>query len=106
MSIRFFQTKICPMDLFTGDNGRLASTKLWMHIAYGQMTYIMYWLRPEKPNWVYFALFCAYGAIVGGSALAAKFIGMKFGADQPDTTINQPAGPINIAGDVKVKGKK
>jgi hypothetical protein len=106
MGIKAFGMDICPLELFTGDNGKLATTKIWTNIAYGFMTYKIYQLTPPTISWEYVALFTLYGAIVGSSYIAAKFLDMKFSGVQPDTTINQPVGPINVAGDIKIKRKK
>lgn len=106
MGIKIFGYEVCPLDIVTGDNRRLATTKIWTNVAYAQMTYIMYWLRPDKVSWEYVALFLAYGAVVGGSFVAQKFFEMKFAGPQPDTTINQPE-KVNVTGNVIVKsGKK
>lgn len=105
MSIKVFGLDICPFELLTGDNGKLSTTKIWQNIANAIMSWIMYMLRPEKITWEYVALFLAYGAIVGGSYLAAKFFDMKFSGGQPDVTVNQPS-VMNVAGDVKTKGRK
>lgn len=109
MSIKIFGLDICPLELVTGDNGKLATTKIWTNIAYGIMSWIMYMLRPSVVTWEYVALFLAYGSVVGGSFIANKLLEMKFGANQPDpapVTVNQPT-VMNVSGDVKVKkGKK
>ncbi len=98
------ENKICPMDLVTGDNGRLASTKIWMHACYAVLTWKV--VQMDSISW---DIMTAYGSIVGGSFIASKLIGMKYGADAPDpapVTVNQPSGPINVAGNVKMKKGK
>lgn len=102
MGIKVFGLVICPLELVTGDDGKLSTTKIWMNVA----NIILSWkvIAMDSIEWDIMAV---YGAIVGGSYVASKFISMKFSGPQPDVTVNQPAGPINIAGDVKVKkGKK
>lgn len=105
MSMKIFGLDICPLELFTGDNGKLATTKIWTNVAYSFMTYKIYELTPQIISWEYVVLFALYGAIVGGSYIAAKFLDMKFSGEQPDVTVNQPS-IVNVQGDANIKKKR
>ncbi len=101
MGIKLGNFQICPMELITDDNGKLAAAKIWMQIAYGVLTWKVIFM--EGITW---DIMTAYGSIVGGSFIAAKLISMKYSGPQPDVTVNQPE-KVNIAGNAVIKkGKK
>lgn len=77
MSVRIFGFDICPLELITGDNGKLSSTKLWMNTAN-----IILSLKVIAMDSIDWEIMATYGAIVGGSYVASKFISMKYG--QPE----------------------
>lgn len=102
MSVKIFGLDLCPLELFTGDNGKLSSNKLWINICYGILSYKM---MMTELSW---DLMTAYGSIVGGSYIAAKFVSMKYATtpEPANVTVNQ-AEAVNVAGDAKIrKGKK
>lgn len=100
MSIKIWKLDICPLELITGDNGKLSTTKIWMNVANVVLSYKV--ILMDSITW---DIMSVYGAIVGGSYIAAKFISMKYANPPGDTTINN-ADKVNIAGDVKIKSKK
>ena len=55
--------------------GRVSTTKLWMHVAYAVMTYVVI-AQAKTVTW---DLFMVYGGIVGGSNLALYWIKGKYG---------------------------
>lgn len=100
MSIKVFGLDLCPFELVTGDDGKLSTTKIWMNIA----NLVLSW-KVVKMDSIEWDVMAVYGAIVGGSYIAAKFISMKYASvpEGADVTINQPAA-VNVAGDAKIKG--
>lgn len=79
MGVKVFGFEICPLELVTGDNGKLSTTKLWMHVA----NLILSWkvIAMDSIDWEVMA---TYGAIVGGSYVASKFISMKYSQSAED----------------------
>ena len=93
--------------MITADNGRVSTTKIWQNIANAAMTYKILTYNPPTITWEYVTWNMIYLAIVGGSYIAAKWLDMKFTGDQPPVNLNQPRiENMNVAGDVKTKGKK
>lgn len=105
MSIRIFGMDLCPLELITGDNGKLSTTKIWQNVANVAMTYKIVTYNPDTITWEYVAWNTLYLAIVGGSYIAAKFLDMKFTGAPQDVVVNQPA-IMNVTGDVKNNKKK
>lgn len=102
MSIKIFGLDLCPLELITGDNGKLSTTKIWMNIA--NLVLSVKVIMMKSIEWDVMAV---YGSIVGGSYVAAKFISMKY-AEAPEganITVNQPE-ILNVAGDAKIKKRK
>lgn len=67
-------------ELLTDEKtGKLSTTKIWMHIANGIMSYVM--LHQDVVSW---ELLSAYGAIVGGSYMAGKFLRLKYSGKPKD----------------------
>lgn len=74
MGVKFVGLDICPLELITGDNGKLSTTKIWMNLANIILSYKV--ILMDSITW---DIMTVYGAIVGGSYVAAKFISMKYG---------------------------
>ena len=77
MSVKLFgiDTKICPMELLCDNTtGHLSTTKIWQHIGFTAMTYVLVNYMPQTITWEYVALFIAYGAIVASSYVAIRII--------------------------------
>ena len=72
---------ICILDLVTNSNGRLSSTKIWLHIANLVMSKTM--LNQLNVGW---ELLAAYGSVVGGSYVATVFLNRRY----PDATVDVP----------------
>jgi len=73
MGVKIFNFEICPLELFTGDNGKLSTSKIWLNVANVIMSYKV--ILMDSIEW---EIMATYGAIVGGSYVAAKFISMKY----------------------------
>lgn len=99
MGVKAFGFDICPLEIFTGDNAKLSTTKIWTNISYATMTYKIWTYSPGKISWEYVAWNMLYLAIVGSSYIAAKWLDMRFTGDQPPVTVNQPS-VMNVAGNV------
>jgi len=63
-------------DIITNVEGKVSHSKLWCNIAYlaGTIKFIMI-PEPSADIWM------AYLGIVGGAAIASKFISMKYSGD-------------------------
>jgi len=62
-------------ELFTGADGMISATKLWLHIGNATATYIMIKLAmSDKMDWMFLAV---YMAIVAGSPIANKIIAQR-----------------------------
>lgn len=70
---------ICVLDLLVdAKTGKLSSSKIWMHVCYGILSYTM------MSNPLTWELLTAYGAIVGGNHVAIHFLKWKYrDADKP-----------------------
>ena len=63
-------------DIITNVEGKVSHSKMWCNIAYlaGTIKFIMI-PEPSADIWM------AYLGIVGGAAIASKFISMKYSGD-------------------------
>lgn len=56
--------------------GKLSSSKIWTHIAYGVATYVVIKTANDANNW---EMLLVYMAVVGSSEIAKKILTMKLG---------------------------
>lgn len=65
--------QVCVFDLLTDSKtGKLSSSKVWMHVCYGILSYAM------MTNPLTWELLTAYGAIVGGNNVATLFLKYRY----------------------------
>ncbi len=115
MTIRLFGYEICPfgrcLEFLEDSKGRFAVPSLIAIVGVGVLSIVIILDAIHAKT--------SETVIATYATLVASLYGIKKGFDTsevkaqikadsgPDTTsINQPAGPINIAGDVKVKKDK
>lgn len=85
MAFKFGKYDICIMDLLTdGKTGKLSTVKIWQHIGFTFMSYIMGKTIPTIVSWEYVGLFISYGAIVAGSYVAINLFKWRWRDSKPD----------------------
>lgn len=55
--------------------GKMSSSKIWTHIAYGVATYVVIKTANDANNW---EMLLVYMAVVGGSEIAKKILTIRY----------------------------
>ena len=59
--------------------GKMSSSKIWTHIAYGVATYVVIKTANDANNW---EMLLVYMAVVGGSEIAKKILTVNYNSKE------------------------
>lgn len=91
--VKLGKYQICLLDLITDHKGKLAASKIWNHIGFIALTYVLI-LRAEVTAEVIFA----FGAVVAGNHIAIYWLKQKYNhgggdANRDDSEISVDDNP-------------